>query len=308
MFYSNIGFGHSHTLNLLKMDKELSLITKLNNSNYFHWKQKMEMLLLKENLWETTFEERPNESQNLSEWDKKNNQARGLIGLSIENTQLIHIKDKRTAKDMWTALKEVHERQSLTTSISIMKRLCKLQMDEYDDVEKHIDIIWELIQQLRDMGATMDEQWTIAILLSSLPESFDSITDALEARAPRELTWTLVTSKLIDTWKRRKERFEQNDGKEKLLNLKGTRNDLFCHYCKKLNHRMKDCIFLKRKMEKEKRENDAESSKSDNENDEANYILNLSEKEANKADWVIDSGSSRHICNDKNLFTKIEKI
>lgn len=44
------------------------------------------------------------------------------------------------------------------------------------------------------MGVTMDEQWTIAILLSSLPESFDSITDALEARAPRELTWTLVTN------------------------------------------------------------------------------------------------------------------
>lgn len=50
---------------------------------------------------------------------------------------------------MWTALKEVHEKQSLTTSISIMKRLCKLQMDENEDVEKHIDIIWELIQQLK---------------------------------------------------------------------------------------------------------------------------------------------------------------
>lgn len=63
-----------------------------------------------------------------------------------------------------------------------MKKLCRLQMDEKDDLEKHINLISELTQQLNDMGSIIEERWMIAILLSSLPDSFDNVADTLEAR------------------------------------------------------------------------------------------------------------------------------
>lgn len=108
------------------MDKSLNLITKLNNSNYFHWKQKMELLLLKENLWNLITEERPNQFSDpaiLTLYETRNNTARGLIGLAIEDSQLIHIRNKRTAREMWEGLKQAHEQETMTREITLMKRL-----------------------------------------------------------------------------------------------------------------------------------------------------------------------------------------
>lgn len=99
-------------------NKTLDLITKLNNTNYFHWKQKMELLLLKENLWHIVTQPRPNQFADttlLTDWDLKNNTARRLIGLAIEDSQLIHIKNKSTATGLWEALKIVHERETVTS-------------------------------------------------------------------------------------------------------------------------------------------------------------------------------------------------
>lgn len=72
----------------------------------------MELLLLKENLWSIVFQTRPNQFADaavLTEWDTKNNSARGLIGLAIEDSQLVHIKNKNSAQEMWDALESVHE-------------------------------------------------------------------------------------------------------------------------------------------------------------------------------------------------------
>lgn len=74
-----------------------------------------------------------------------------------------------------------------------MKKLCRLQMDEKDDLEKHINLISELTQQLNDMGSIIEERWMIAILLSSLPDSYDNVADTLEARQTSDLNWGMVT-------------------------------------------------------------------------------------------------------------------
>lgn len=45
-------------LKVLKMDTKNS-IEKLNNSNYFTWKLKMKLFLIKEDLWDVIKDERP---------------------------------------------------------------------------------------------------------------------------------------------------------------------------------------------------------------------------------------------------------
>lgn len=283
-------------------NKTLDLITKLNNTNYFHWKQKMELLLLKENLWHIVNQPRPNQFADttlLTDWELKNNTARGLIGLAIEDSQLIHIKNKSTATGLWEALKIVHERETVNSQITIMKKLCRLQMDEKDDLEKHINLISE--QQLNDMGNIIEERWMIAILLSSLPDSFDNVADTLEARQTSDLNWGMVTSKLLDSYNRRKNRSNSEE-----INASELANkvDPFCSYCKRQNHKINDCKFLKAKKEREsKRE-----KKTDLDLDEENYVLTINETNETLNGWIIDSGSPYHICNDINKFQKIDTM
>lgn len=292
--------------------KTTSLLTKLNNTNYFHWKQKMELLLLKENLHHTLTQEPPNQfadASTLTKWNSENNQARGLIGLALEDGQLIHVKNLNTAREMWFALKEIHERETITSQITTMKKLCKLQMSENEDVETHLNVISELIQQLSDMGTHVEEKWKIAILLSSMPETYDNVVDSLEARPERELTWGLVTSKLIDTYQKRKERNENTALKnlEKVLTIEKTKK--FCNYCKRNNHNLPECIFLKKKLNKQNQKKDGSENSDEG---ETSYLFAIEEtniqQKTKEINWVLDSGSSHHICCQKEKFTSIKPL
>lgn len=65
-------------------NSELKLsVAKLNNDNYQLWKFKVEMLLSRDDLWEVTTTERPQD--NNQDWDKKNRQARATISLLVED-------------------------------------------------------------------------------------------------------------------------------------------------------------------------------------------------------------------------------
>lgn len=151
-------------------------------------------------------------------------------------------------------MKQAHEQETMTREITLMKRLCRLQMKENENLETHINLICELVQQLRDLGATIEDRWMIAILLSSLPDYFDNVADTLEARSIRDLTWGIVTAKLLDANNRRKERSGSIEKMERLLLTKGTAREApICNYCQKPNHIEKFCRIKKADKKRERK-------------------------------------------------------
>jgi hypothetical protein len=77
---------------------------KLNNGNYATWVMRMQMYLYKESCWET-IELEGAIPENLSAKDKK---AWVLIGLGIEDNQLVLINGIQSGRKAWNALKEYH--------------------------------------------------------------------------------------------------------------------------------------------------------------------------------------------------------
>lgn len=63
---------------------------KLNEDNYHLWKFKLELILRKEGLWEFVTNPVPSEPDEI--WKKKNEEATVIIGLSVEDSQLMLIK------------------------------------------------------------------------------------------------------------------------------------------------------------------------------------------------------------------------
>ena len=94
-------------------------IEKLNNTNYFAWKYKIKLLLINLDLWEVISEEAPSTASRFRDWRKKDNKARSVIGLNVDGSQLVHIRDKTSATETWNALKTIHEKHTLTNRISI---------------------------------------------------------------------------------------------------------------------------------------------------------------------------------------------
>lgn len=152
------------------MDPKLNF-EKLGNENYFTWKYRMEMLLKKEGVWRILSEDRPSNlvPATLSTWIDKDEKAMALIGLSVLDNQLQHIRKAMSAKESWKALQDFHEQKTLVNTTTLMRKLWDLKLIEDMNPQFHIQEMTNLLQKLTDLGEPdLSEKWKVAILLSSL--------------------------------------------------------------------------------------------------------------------------------------------
>ncbi|RYG87356.1 MAG: hypothetical protein EON59_07695 [Alphaproteobacteria bacterium] len=75
-----------------------------------------------------------------------------MIGLNVEDSQLVHIRNKETAQDVWISLRSAHEKDTLTNRVSLYKRIAMLKMKEDGKAEEHLNDLMNLFQKLEDLG------------------------------------------------------------------------------------------------------------------------------------------------------------
>src|ERR1700733_9667699 len=225
-------------------DKSHSKIAKLNNQNYQTWKFKVELLLIKEDLWEVITKEIPDPVT--AAWQTKDGKARATIGLLVEDNQLHLIRKQITAKGSWQALQKYHEKATLSSKVNLLRKICALKLTEFGDMENHLAEMQNLIDQLTSLGESLAEHLTVALILSSLPESYGTLITALETRPEEDLTIELVKNKLLEEFQRKSKVVSEHNEQE-LKALKTIKKEvkpkvsLTCFFCKKPNHIKKDC-------------------------------------------------------------------
>lgn len=224
------------------MDTKMN-IEKLNNTNYFTWKLKMKLILIKEDLWDVIGGERPTSARSLLQWRKRDQRALAFIGEALDDSQLIHLRDKENALDCWQALQEAHEKDTITNEISLYKRIALHRKKGNTSMGEHLNEMMNLFQKLSDLGAPAYDEEKIGMIFTSLPTSYSTLITALEAREPKDLKLSLVQSKLFDEYLRQQE--HDFDPTERVLQVRSGHDKAFCEFCKKGNHRMKDCFKLK---------------------------------------------------------------
>ncbi len=240
------------------VDNVKTTIAKLNNENYFTWKFRVELLLIKDDLWNVVEKAAPalsvdrSNQSTIDAWKKCDDKARATIGLLVEDNQLNHIRNKSTAKEWWNALKNHHEKSTLSNKVILMRKICDAKMEENGDMEAHIDDLTGLFQRLIALGETqLSDSWTVAMILSSLPASYSTLVTALETRPEEDLTLSLVQSKLIGEYQRRKasECISSNDSAMRV----SERDPRLCFFCKRSGHLKRSCSSYAAWKEKQER-------------------------------------------------------
>ncbi|WP_331035945.1 retrotransposon gag domain-containing protein [Lactovum miscens] len=202
----------------------------------------MEMLLIKEDMYDVI---ETNPPDPLTEkWKKSDRQCRALINLYIEDNQIIHVKNETTAKATWDKLKNIHERANLSSKLFLLRKLYSLKLQENGDMQKHINNLLELIDKLKAIGEDIKENHIAALLLCSVPDSFNTLITALEARPEVELTSDFIKSKLIDEYNRRIENHTPESKALKSTFGNKNKKDKFCTYCHRNNHYRDQCYHL----------------------------------------------------------------
>jgi len=82
----------------------------------------------------------------------KDNQAFTIITLNIKDSQIPHIQDCTTAKEVWNALKKVHQGIRANGRMVLMQRLWALRMCDGDNLAKHLNQFRELANQVQGLS------------------------------------------------------------------------------------------------------------------------------------------------------------
>lgn len=308
-------------------------IDKLNNENYYNWKYKVQLLLMKEGLWKVINDQAP--SPMTDDWRNRDDKARATIGLLVEDNQLIHVREVTTAKEAWDSLKGYHEKTTLSTKVFLLKSAVNQKLDDGGDMEEHVSTILDKFNKYAAVGEPLTDSLQIAIMLGSLPSSYDTLVTALESRSEKELTLALVKGKLIDEHKRR---LGAKGEVHRQLALKSFKKDNVrtCYFCKKPGHLRDACIkykswrakkeyagkaesndtddeiegyrsFIKELKAKKERAGKAESNDTDDEAEYRCFIVCESGHESEHI-WCIDSGATSYMTPNRKFLEKFTEL
>ena len=288
------------------MDQMKFGVKRLSGDNYETWRYKMELFLMNEGLLEVATVETAEGDRN-QEWIEHDKKARAIIGLSIEDSQVVHVRGCKFAFDFWKKLENYHQMINLTNRVSLLKRVCRMKLEVGGNMDNYILDFITQCEILVGMGQTMDEKLKIALILGGLPDSYNNIVIALETRPDDELNFDLVKEKLMQESKRR----QDNNDDEKVLKIfhkkfnkaknnysSDKKTEKACFLCGKVGHLKYNCPQSKSMS---KGESPAERAKYVMDEREICFMLNEVSNE-HKKQWVIDSAASSHMTNDRDVF------
>lgn len=292
------------------------MMERLNNCNWASWKFRMELMLVKEGLWAVVSEPKPDDAG--TSWSTKDASARAMIGLALDDCQLSHVIDVSTANEMWLRLKGYHERGSLCNKIHVLRKLCSLRLAEEGDMSKHLTEVANLVHRLQGMGEKLGEHWIVAILLSSLPETYNPLIAALEGRPEEELKMEYVKGKLLDEWRRRCEKEEENEAKALRTAFQraevGNRTEYIkreCFHCHREGHIRRDCPMLttERRDSNDRRQREDDSATGSSWRGSRGHVcFTTTTVDINMSDgWLIDSGCTKHMTGDIGNLTNVSR-
>ncbi len=320
-------------------------IEKLNDSNYHFWKQKIVLLLALKDLDDLIEEDPPTEKTEHATWTKKDRKARAVIGLSLSDEHLEHVRDMDSAKKMWEAITNVFERHTLLNKLSARRKFYTVTMEKGEKMLTYLNRVKQLAATLKSMKVDIDDKEIAMAALNGLPSTYEGLIVALDALGndDKSFTFDLVKSRLLQEEQRatEREKIVPSTRPSALVGVSGRTNANGKRY---LNHRCSICNHVghteefcwgkdingqrppnpnpnpnqnRRQTKSSASRNTAhvvEHKQSDNQIiSESDYVclmakINSSAYPKRASSWIVDSGCTAHICFDKSMFETYEPV
>jgi len=119
----------------------LNETNKLDGSNFVNWKFKMQTLLEGYGVWMIAKgdEAQPDAAAGaiaatIQDWDKQENKAKVLLQMSMKYNIIPHIRDAKTSKETWKALKDLYETNNTNHILFLKSKLLSIKMDINESV------------------------------------------------------------------------------------------------------------------------------------------------------------------------------
>lgn len=318
-----------------------------NIENFSVWKFQVKIILKSQDLWtivdgSETLDAVKTKIEDKLSWIKRDAKAQKLIITTIEKGPLMHIINCDDSKSMFDKLCKIYERDSEQQKYNLLQEFFNFSFDKKLDIASNISNLENLSYRLKSINNEITEDMIISKILCIIPEHFKYFISAWESMPDEKKTLSTLTSRLIAEECRNEGTANSTEGVAFKTEIKcfkckkighiakdcknsrpgesGSNNNnnskrcfncngighiasqcnkkKICSICKKNNHLEKDCFFRK----KENRSGQVSFLTSKNRNNTNQSTLNYS-----MIEFVIDSGATSHMVNNKEILSDIEK-
>lgn len=145
-----------------------------------------------------------------------------MISKYIDKTLFEHVSNYTNAYELWTKLESMIQKKTPRNKAHLVRRLVKLEYKDGQSLIEHLNNFKGLINQLTKSDMKIDDELQALLLLSSLPESWDTLVVTLSNSAPEgKLTMDTVSDSLLDEEARRMERGESAHPEANVIENRG---------------------------------------------------------------------------------------
>jgi hypothetical protein len=258
----------------------------------------------------------------LDKWKEGDAKARTRIELSIGDAEMIHICGATTAKEMWNQLSMVKESKGRLGVLATRRALYRASAEEGFDMVTHVSMLRGLQHELHVMENLVSDEDFVMILLTSLPESWDNYTGSYLGSSSNKPTITSheLIAVLLEEDRRRKGRNGESAGTALHAHRRdngGNSKDKDCYNCNKKGHIKSECWAKgggkegqgpKGRKGTGKRKNQANQAQEVNSSLNDMAYMTTTYGDISKFDWLLDSGTTSHICTVREAFTDFQSI
>lgn len=199
------------------MDNNNGRMISLNGNNWQIWKAKMEDLLYSKDLYDPIDGKKP-EDMSEDDWKKENRKAVACIRQWLDDVVFHHVSNEISAESLWKKLHDLYERKTAGNKAFLIRKLVNLKYKESGTIGGHLNEMQSIVNQLASMEMVLDDELQALLLLSSLPESWETLVVSLSNSSPNgKLTMSQVTSNLFNEEVRRKSSSEVSTSSQALV-------------------------------------------------------------------------------------------
>jgi hypothetical protein len=323
-------------------EKDTLKIAKLKGQiNWTNWKTNIEFILIDKELDDYVLKDMPVTlgDDGKAEWKRKSRKALAILGLYMDVSQQRHIRACTTAREAYVKLTGLFDCKDQATQLAKQRVFLTLAQNEGESVVNWIARVEAEAAECHDSGMDVDNQ-IVAVILNGLSPAFDTAKTIIlhEASRPdRELSVQYVQKVLVGDetaalvagnsnranafWARERERDNRRQNSQGERSSRGQGKDrgnkdqqgrkkcetcsrfgCKCHHCGFEGHHIKDC---RRKKEGKP---PAERRTDNKEAEDKNVHVLMAVVEGELGPWVLDSGCSRHIVNDRSAFQDLRPV
>jgi hypothetical protein len=252
----------------------------------------------------------PNKEEEAKAWKKKDRTALSIIRLRIADKMLIYVASSTTSKGAWDTIKQMLEPEGALSTVLVRRKLFRAACEEGTAIDDHIRMLISYREELIRLGQTLDDAEFAITLLTSLPESWNNFIAGIDTTSLKDSS--KLIARILEQSRRLKSTSEDTSlaaksggkfAKKKNPNIK-------CFKCGKKGHVMADCRSKEKKEGSDGNKSKSGQGSTDRSNeavDEWSFSaveeqeIALQAAKATKDTWLLDSGTSSHITNDKSF-------